>query len=420
MKVALVVIAVLMVLGLSVMGFVYYRLNRVVRVSKQIPIGPFVIQADAATGKTFNINYGIVDSTSVAYSIWHNGQAIQPPGQLQSNTGLPYLWKVYSMAGTSEPTLIAGSQSLFIVKLKNGKPEVIELDSQFSDFATLQFLDSEDGQPGPEHTVFACSSVEEMDRIESLAGGTLLLVNGLMVLDFETGQKWRFSKGGRSLQNYSFPNPPGILAKSPDGKSIVFSGQFQAWNSTSTDFIEHAMVVFDFRNDAGYIVPFDDTQTRLTNIASLNRAWFESRFEWTKSDDGSDSLALRSQDKPYPWLGEYKDRDGYYYLYPVHSGMLDPFLEFTLDHLGWDRSQIISDETKTYAGRTITIGKDDLKFDINFREDDRVISLSPYLYFPDGPDKDKLRTRVKLIADSFDERLAKGDFQEHFGKTLRE
>lgn len=420
MKVALVVLTVLMVLGLTAVGFVYYRLNRVVRVSKQIPIGPFVIQADAATGKTFNINYGIVDSTSVAYSIWHDGQLIQPPGQLQSNTGLPYLWKVYSVAGTSEPTLIAGSQSLFIVKLKNGKPEVMALDSQFSDFATLQFLDSEDGQPGPEHTVFACSSVQEMDRIETLAGGTLLLVNGLMVLDFETGQKWKFSKDGRSLQNYSFPNPPGILATSPDKNSIVFSGQFQTWNSTSSDFVEHAMVVFDFRNDEGYIVSFDDTKTRLTNIASLNRGWFESRFEWTKSERGKELLKLRSQDKPFPWLGEYKEQDGYYYLYPIHSGMLDPFLEFALAHLGWDRSQIISDETKTYAGRTITFGKDDFKFDINFREDDRTITLSPYLYLPDGTDKAKHRTRVKWIADSFDERLAKGDFQEHFGQTLKE
>lgn len=420
MKVALVAITVLMVLGLSAIGFVYYRLNRVVRVSKQIPIGPFVIQADAATGKTFNINYGIVDSTSVAYSIWHDGKVIQPPGRLQSNTGLPYLWKVYSVAGTTEPTLIAGSQSLFIVKLKNGKPEVMELDSQFSDFATLQFLDSEEGQPGLEHTVFACSSVEEMDRIESLAGGSLLLVNGLMVLDFETGQQWKFSKDGRSLQNYSFPNPPGILATSPDRNSIVFSGQFQAWNSTSKDFVEHAMVVFDFRKDAGYIVPFDDTQTRLTKIASLNRAWFESRFEWTKSDGGIDRLALRSPDKPYPWLGEYKDRDGYYYLYPVLPGMLDSFLQFTLDHLGWDRGQIISDETKVYAGRTITFSKDELKFDINFREDERTITLSPYLYLTDEANKAKHRTKVKWIADSFDERLAKGDFQEHFGKTLKD
>ncbi len=420
MKIALVVITVLAVLALSALGLVYYRLNRVVRVSKQIPIGPFVIQADAATGKTFNINYGIVDSTSVAYSIWYDGKVIQPPGQLQSNTGLPYLWKVYNVAGTTEPTLIAGSQSLFIVKLKNGKPEVKALASQFSDFATLQFLDSENGQPGPEHTLFACSSVEEMEHIETLSGGTLLLVNGLMVLDFETGQKWSFSKDGRSLQNYSFPNPPGILATSPDRNSIVFSGQFQTWNSTSTDFIEHAMVVFDFRNDEGYIVPFDDTQTRLTNLASLNRAWFESRFEWTKSESGKDRLTLRSQDKPYPWLGEYKERDGYYYLYPVLSGMLEPFLEFTLNHVGWDRSQILSDETMEYAGRTITFGKDDLKFDINFREDDRVMSLSPHLYFPDGPDKAKIRTLVKQMADSFNERLANGEFQEHFGKTLKE
>ncbi len=77
-------ICVLLVVG--IVGVAFYRFFRVVHQTARVEVGPFTIQADAATGKTFNVNYGLVDSTNVAYSIWFQGRPIQAPGQLESNT----------------------------------------------------------------------------------------------------------------------------------------------------------------------------------------------------------------------------------------------------------------------------------------------------------------------------------------------
>ncbi len=420
MKILAVVAVVFLIVVVSLVGYTYYWLNHVVRQTKKVEVGPFTIQADAATGKNFNINYGFVDATSVAYSIWYQGKPVQPPGQLESNTGLPYLWKVYEVKGTSEPTLIAGSQSLFMVKLKGQQLQVMPLFQQFSDFATLQFLDSDSGQPGEEHTVFSCSSVEEMDKIQVLEGGKLLLVCGLTVVDIETGKQWSFSKSGRSLNNYSFPNPAGALALSPDRQSIVFSGEFQTWNSQSNDYIKHAMVVFDYQKDIGYTLPFDHNELRLRSFANVTPNWFAERFEWTKDYSMMDRLRVRDHDKPYPWIGEYKPGDNYYYLYPIKKEMFDIFFEFVLNHLGWSRDCIVADETKVYAGRTVTIEKDGIKLDFNYREDDRVISLSKHLYLSSGSEDSKYRAIVKQIADDFDKLLNQGQHQQHFSQVPKE
>jgi len=73
---------------------------------KESQYGPFTIRAEANEGKTFNMNYGMVKTTSVRYSIWLDGKEIEFPGTLQTNTGLPYLWKVYVLKDAPTPTLI--------------------------------------------------------------------------------------------------------------------------------------------------------------------------------------------------------------------------------------------------------------------------------------------------------------------------
>ncbi len=120
MKILLILLALFLV-GIAAVA---YWLNRVITVTRETPYGPFVVRSEAQTGKTFNINYGMVDQTVVRYSIWFEGKSVAFPGSLQTNTGLPCLWKVYALADAAEPTLLAGSQSLYLIYLKEGKPVV--------------------------------------------------------------------------------------------------------------------------------------------------------------------------------------------------------------------------------------------------------------------------------------------------------
>lgn len=412
MKTALIILAILA----AIVGFVYYRWNRIIRVTKETQYGPFVIKAEARTGKVFNLNYGMVDQTNVAYSIWYNGKPVQFPGALESNTALPYLWKVFAIADAPEPTLLAGSQSLFLIALRNGQPVVTTLLQQFSDFASLQFLDSEAGQPGAEFKVFSMSQAEGMEKLDTLQAGQLLLVGGHTVFNIRTGQQVLFSKDSNDLDNYSFPDmDKGAIAFSPDRRSIVFHGNFQTWNTNDTNYIPHAMVVFDYEQDKGYTVTYDDTETRLSDPSNISRSWFNNCFEWVKDAEGKDRLQRKPHDQPLNWLGRYLVRDNYYYLYPVKPTMLPVFLDFVLAQMGWDKANIVEDKTMVYSGRTITLADADTKLDITYREDEQEISFHKHLYLPN--DDNKYPALTRKIANAFDAELAVGKWQECFGEV---
>jgi len=387
-------------------------------IEKEITYGPFTIIAKATSSRQYNMNYGMVNRTDVAYSLMFNGKPVQFPGSLQNNTGLPFLWKVYALTDLEEPTLIAGSQSLYLIYIKDGQALVEPLMKQSHDFASLQFLDSDHGQPGTYSEVFAKFDTSNLDQLDSLYGGRYLMVSEHAVLDVNTKQIWSFNANNESVENYSYPSPHGALALSPDQKSIVFLAEFQSWNSQDEDLpeSEHALVVYDYHKDKGYTVKFDDTDTRMVDIFSANRAWFEQFFEWSQTSEGY-KLQLKHLENPVPWTGRFKTNDHYYTLYPVNSGLVPVFLDFVLKQMTWTKGQIVKDETGEYTGRRIELVKDEIKLDIHFDEEEQSLSLSKHLYADDTPEYQML---VKKIADAFDAELKSGKHQEHFGRILSE
>lgn len=385
-------------------------------IQKEMEYGPFVIRVEAITGKTYNINYGMSKQTNISYSIWFEGKPVVFPSALQTNTGLPFLWRVYTLPDAPAPTLLAGSQSLYLIYIKDGQPIVEPVREQSSDFASVQFLDSEGGQPGPFMEVFSRSDTLGMDQLDTLKGGRYLLASGHTVLDIHTGKQMIFNKDNNPVDNYSYPQPNGALAFSPDRKKIVFNGAFQSWNTEQANLpdSEHALIVYDFENDKGYKVLYDDTDTRMTNFEDINLAWFNTYFEWNTTGD---TLSLKKWDKLPYWTGRYRQRDNYYYLYPVKAGMLPVFKDFVLKQMEWGASNILSDTTTEYSGRTIELGTADTKLDIVFKEDEQQISFSRGLYENDRPE---YKTLVEKIARAFDEELLSGKHQEHFGRIYSE
>ena len=385
-------------------------------IQKEMAYGPFIIRAEAISGKTYNINYGMVSQTNVSYSIWYEGKPVEFPSALQTNTGLPYLWRVHALPDAPTPTLLAGSQSLYLVFLKDGQPVVEPVIEQSSDFASVQFLDSEGGQPGAYMQVFSRSDTVGMDQLDTLKGGRYLLVSEHTVLDIPTLKQMIFNKDNNAVDNYSYPQPDGALAFSPDRKKIVFNAAFQSWNTEQANLpdSEHALIVYDFENDKGYSVLYDDTDTRMTNFEDINLDWFNTYFEWNTTGD---TLSLKKWDKLPYWTGRFRQTDNYYYLYPVKAGMLPVFKDFVLHQMEWDASNVLSDKTAEYSGRTIELGSGTTKLDIVFREDEQQISFSRGLYENDSP---AYKAMVEKIARAFDEELLSGKHQEHFGRIYSE
>lgn len=280
-------------------GVIVFYLLRKVRggeastIQKEITYGPFIIRAEASTSKTYNINYGMTNQTSIRYSIWHEGKAIEFPSSLQTNTGLPFLWRVYALADAPVPTLLAGSQSLYLVYIKDGQPIVEPVIVQGSDFASIQFLDSEGGQPGAFTEVFSKSDTTDMNQLDVLKGGRYLLVSEHAVVDIQTNQQWRFNRDNHPVDNYAYPQPHGAIAFSPDQKKIVFNAGFQSWNTEASKLpdSEHALVVYDYEKDNGYTVLYDDTDTRMKNISDINPDWLNTYFAWNATGD---TLSLKN------------------------------------------------------------------------------------------------------------------------------
>ncbi len=410
------------VIVLIVIGVILFYILRKVKGAdsnsfhKEITYGPFVIRADASTINTFNINYGRSKQTSISYSIWYEGKPVVFPSALQTNTGLAFLWKVYALPDAPTPTLLAGSQSLYLIYIKDGNPIVEPVLEQGSDFASVQFLDSEKGQPGAFIEVFSKSDTLGMDQLDSLKGGRYLVVSGHVVLDVQTGKQMLFNKDNNAVDNYSYPQPHGAIAFSPDHKKIVFNSAFQSWNTENANLpdSEHALIVYDFENDKGYKVLYDDTDTRMKHIEDINLDWFNTYFEWNTSGD---TLSLKKWDKLPNWTGEYRETDNYYYLYPVKAGMLPVFKDFVLQQMGWNEMNILSDKTTEYTGHTLELGSGATKLDIVFKEDEQQINFSRNLYEEDSPE---YKAMVQKIARAFDEELLAGKHQEHFGRIVSE
>ncbi len=385
---------------------------------KDISYGPFIIRAKVSSGRQIDINYGMVNRTHVAYSILYQGKPIEFSSGLQNNTGLPYLWNVYIVAEAKQPTLIAGSQNLYLIYIDEGNPIVEPLLKQSHDFASLQFLDSEQGQPGQYQEVYSKNDTINLDQLNRLEGGRYLMIGEQTILDIHTFQKWGFHENNEAIDNYSFPVPHGALAFAPDQKSIVFLAAFQSWNAQDEDLpdSENALVVYDFVNDTGYVVKFDNTATRLINISEANLQWFNRFFKWNQIN-GTYQLELIQNQKPPYWTGRYNSDDNYYTLYPVKPGMLPVFLDFVLNQLGWSKASIVRDETNEYTGHCLDLENDNIKLDIRFKEDEQTLSFSKNLYVEDSL---KYHLLVKKIATIFDSELQAGKYQDHFGQILSE
>ncbi len=402
-------------------AILYYILQRgkggnASSMEKEIPYGPFVVRVTAWTSKSYNMNYGMSHQTNIGYSIWYEGKPVEFPAALQTNTGLPFLWKVYALPDAPTPTLLAGSQSLYLIYIKDGQPVVEPVREQSSDFASVQFLDSEAGQPGLYTEVYSRSDTVGMDQLDSLKGGRYLLASGHAVVDLQTMTIFYFNRDNNPVDNYSYPQPNGALAFSPDQKKIVFNSAFQSWNTQPENLpdSEHALVVYDFEADKGYTVLYDDTDTRMKNIANINRDWFNTYFEWNPNGE---TLSLKKWDKLPNWTGEYRESDNYYYLYPVKASMLPVFKNFVLLQMGWNETNILTDKTAEYTGHSLELGSGETKLDIVFREDEQQITFSKGLYTEDSPEYKLL---VPKIAKAFDAELLTGKHQEHFGRIYSE
>ena len=366
--------------------------------------GPFVIRMERFTTKNFNINYGWVTQQHISYSVLHNGKIVEFPAALQSNTGFSHLWRVYILKDAPTPTLVAGSQSVFLITTRDNSYNVSPLYIQSTDFIKFQWLDAKGGKPGPAFELFMGDERTPMDHPDTLEGGKYLMINQKLVLHVPTMEKYDFNKDGQYIDNYDKSGD--ALAFSPDQKIITFPGNFQTWNTDEIPKYGNALVSYDFRRDSIRVLPYSKNDTRLIRPEDLNIDWFNTYFNWDTT--GAETiLQYHKPDKAAMWQGYFKDN--YYHLYPVKDTLLLVFKQFILDYLKWKPEAVLTEKYHEYTGRVFQLGQEKAIFYLVGQ--DREVALGPDLY---NEMDEKTPALIRDIGNAFNEVLRSGKYQEHF------
>jgi len=299
--------------------------------------GPFTIETITETGKTYNINYGKVDYTTISYAVKYKGEPLQLGDNLETNTGLPGIWRVFSLKEAPSPTLLLGSQSLYLVTLENDKAAVKPLYEQGSDFASIQWLDSEAGQPGEHREIF---SSDEFDTQTELSGGRYMAISHAVVLDTKTNETFSYNTNNEPVEGYTI-NGWKVIGFSPDSTQLIHRG----YQNDSVNYeINHlALLSYNFRTGERYAVPFDQYKLKLKNDDKITPEWIADYFEWRKMEDGTYKLTARPLDRlPYQkGLLFFERHKGYSYtLDPVKESMREHLSAYIQQELKLDSSAI--------------------------------------------------------------------------------
>ncbi len=376
---------------------------------KTVLHGPFTIQMETHHSKYFNMNVGRrVTHSVLRYKILHNGKPIDFPEALQTNTGFPHLWRVYILEGATTPTLLAGSQSLYLISEKDGQASVSPLFVQGYDFASLQMLDAEDGQPGERKEVYMG---DPEDSVDTIGGGDYLLVSDHAVLHIPDMRLFVFNKNNETIDDYYFMGAHrGAVAFSPDKKWIVYDGNITNWDNEKNKVVsQYALIVYDFRADKGYALPFNQTDTRLRDAHSITREWLNTYFEWKTTAEGEYRLHLRHFERLPFWQGYFRDNEDVYALVPVSLDMQQVLVDFVLNQLHLTKEHLLPGNE--YSSHEINIAYGDLKLSLWYRPEDAELLLMKNVY---APDNEQYKTLIHQLGTAFNAELAKGKYQEEF------
>ena len=143
-----------------------------ITVAKAI-VGPFTVETITETGKIQNADKGFAEYANISYAVKYKNDPVEISEEIETNTGLPGIWRVFYLRESPKPALIVGSQSFYLITLEDETPKVTTLHEQRESFGSVQWLDSEDGQPGLLRMIY---SSDERDTDLDLVGGRFLAI----------------------------------------------------------------------------------------------------------------------------------------------------------------------------------------------------------------------------------------------------
>jgi hypothetical protein len=357
---------------------------------------PFTIKKKNSYGSRFDINTNSRrDDSRSNYSIYYKDKEVVLPEILNKNTGVPGLWKAYILNDAPQPTLLVGSKSVYLITEENHQAKITPVSEGKSDFASFQWLDIQQGQPGHKEELYAS---DDTDKSCKYSGGRYLLVNRDVVLDIQTLSLFPFQIRG-SQTNEFYSNH--VIGFSPDHEKIVF----MASKYVGED--QFAIVTCQYKTNDSRAILFNRTETRLHEPYEADSEWLSTYFEWIEVAPGSFELSKIQYETLPPWEG-YFERQGKYALSPVKVEMLDVFANFIKEYLQIPDHDVRRSAYADQRNYNFNVGENEVK--LSFLSGQTV-------YFSDSiSDKDEegCKKIFKRVGEAFNKKLRNGEYQSLF------
>ncbi len=336
-------------------------------------------------------------SARTKYNIYYNDEEVILPSNLEKSTGVSGIWKVYMVTDAPQPTLLVGSQSVYLLTEENDKMKIIPVHEQTSDFASLQWLDVEDGQPGEKWKLYASDDTES-DHV--LEGGDYIFVNERVVLRISDLSLFPFPRIEKENNGFHSKH---VIGFSPDKSKIVFMARKYDGQT-----YQYAHIVHDYRTHDIYNVHFDRNETRLHEPFNMPRSWFMEFFEWIKSEDGSHRLQCKTFDTLPLWEGMMTSSTGYS-ISPVKPEMVAVFADFLNKHLDFGTDDSLTKDS--HGQYEYSLNYKGYRLEVSYFDEDGTVYFSDH--FTEKV-SEELNALIKSIGDAFNAELRNGMYQEYF------
>lgn len=373
-------------------------------VLSQVTSGPLTIrcaveQTNSQAWYNLETKPGGKISTSY-FSVNHSGK---PVSVATAEGPVTDFWQALFLKDATKPAVLVATHSVYLITDENGQATVKPIDVQEGDFAKFQWLDSENGQPGKQQEVYLG---DDSKSSRFLSGGRYLLVNTRAVLDIQTFAIYPIDNNSTALVEQldgfnAFDSV--VVGMSPQKTQLVLIGYRR---NPATNISEYALVAIDILKNEPYAVSFDRTATRFFSIWDATPAWLTTYFDWTVDRDGKDRLNVHKFSQLPYWQGRWTQDPGSsqpvrYELMPVLPGIVAPFMACIGQHYQLSdletretQEQIITEFTITGTPQTLYVNKRDRT--LTWQCEDSLL--------------------VRSVGNAFDRELARGKFQNLFGK----
>ncbi|KAA3633682.1 MAG: hypothetical protein DWQ02_12735 [Bacteroidetes bacterium] len=365
--------------------------------------GPFKLTKKRIVERRFDFNRGErVKSAYSQYEVFYKNEVITFPDALEVNTGYSYVWKAFILADAPQPAIIAGSQSMYLITEEHGAVNLKPLNEQNSSFASWQWLDSHDGQPLGKQQIYIS---EDTGDHFTLKGGDYLLINENTVLHIPDLSVYAFRKSADFTDNYYTGR---VVAFSPGKEEVVFVGNKDS--EERYDKYLYALLVYNFKTNAAYAVPFDQTETRLKDQHYITPEWLNTYFEWQASPNGTFTLKKRVLSELPNWQGHFTG-DFSYELNPVKAGIQEALLQVIKEMFSLTDADITLEDSGYSKQKVYRLMIEDHEYSLYYFEELQTVSFSKDLL---EEETDEVMEVVKRVGEAFNDELILGKYQDLF------